>query len=70
MLASIEHVKIIRFHTRLPIVVPERITDDMVAALTARDKTTYVALHANHPRELTLRRARPAPASSMPAFRC
>jgi lysine 2,3-aminomutase len=52
-LAAIDHVKIIRVHTRVPAVAPERITTDMVAALTAPGKTTYVALHANHPRELT-----------------
>src|ERR1700719_1746607 len=52
-LAAIEHVKIIRIHTRVPAVAPERVTADMVAALQAPGKTTYVALHANHPRELT-----------------
>jgi lysine 2,3-aminomutase len=60
-LAAIGHVKIIRLHTRVPVVEPERITDAMVAALRARGKesgkergtATYVALHANHPRELT-----------------
>ncbi|HMA72402.1 MAG TPA: lysine-2,3-aminomutase-like protein [Xanthobacteraceae bacterium] len=52
-LAAIDHVKIIRVHTRTPAVAPERITPEMVAALRAPGKTTYVALHANHPRELT-----------------
>jgi lysine 2,3-aminomutase len=52
-LAAIDHVKIIRIHTRVPAVAPERITAAMVAALQAPGKTTYVALHANHPRELT-----------------
>lgn len=52
-LAVIEHVKIVRFHTRVPVVEPERIDDEMVAALTASGKTTYLAVHANHPRELT-----------------
>jgi lysine 2,3-aminomutase len=52
-LAAIKHVKIIRIHTRVPAVAPERVTADMVAALQAPAKTTYVALHANHPRELT-----------------
>ena len=52
-LAAIDHVKIIRIHTRVPAVAPERITAAMVAALKAPAKTTYVALHANHPRELT-----------------
>jgi lysine 2,3-aminomutase len=52
-LAAIDHVKIIRLHTRAPAVAPERITAEMVAALKTPGKATYVALHANHPRELT-----------------
>ena len=32
---------------------PEKITPALVRALKAPGKTTYVALHANHPRELT-----------------
>jgi len=52
-LAAIDHVKVIRIHTRVPAVAPERISAAMVAALTAPGSTTYVALHANHPRELT-----------------
>jgi lysine 2,3-aminomutase len=52
-LAAIDHVKIIRVHTRMPVAAPERITAEMVAALRAPGKTTYVALHANHPRELS-----------------
>jgi lysine 2,3-aminomutase len=52
-LAAIDHVKIIRLHTRVPVVDPERITGELVAALRVPGKTTYVALHANHPRELT-----------------
>jgi lysine 2,3-aminomutase len=52
-IAAIEHVKIVRLHTRLPVVSPEKITPALVRALKAPGKTTYVALHANHPRELT-----------------
>ncbi|MDZ4842283.1 MAG: lysine-2,3-aminomutase-like protein [Hyphomicrobium aestuarii] len=56
-LASIPHVKIIRWHTRVPIVTPERITDEMVAALRppvhTGGKPVYIAIHSNHPRELT-----------------
>jgi lysine 2,3-aminomutase len=52
-LADIDHVKIVRFHTRVPAVEPERIDSALIAALKASGKTTYVALHANHPRELT-----------------
>jgi lysine 2,3-aminomutase len=52
-LSRIGHVKIVRFHTRVPVVEPDRIGADLIAALKASRKTTYVALHANHPRELT-----------------
>jgi lysine 2,3-aminomutase len=52
-LAAIDHVKVVRLHSRVPVVEPERITGDLVAALRAAGKTTYVALHANHPRELS-----------------
>ena len=52
-LAAIEHVKIIRIHTRVPVVAPERITPALVRALKADGKATYVVLHANHARELT-----------------
>jgi lysine 2,3-aminomutase len=52
-LAAIDHVKIIRLHTRVPVADPKRIDDEMVAALRVNDATTWVALHANHPRELT-----------------
>jgi lysine 2,3-aminomutase len=52
-LAEIDHVKVVRFHTRVPVVAPERITDTLVDALKAPGKTTWLAIHANHPRELT-----------------
>jgi lysine 2,3-aminomutase len=52
-LAAIPHVKIIRWHTRVPIVDPARITPEFVAALRSSDVATYVGIHANHPRELT-----------------
>jgi lysine 2,3-aminomutase len=53
-IADIAHVKILRWHTRAPIAAPERVNEELAAALTSgHDKTVYVALHANHPRELT-----------------
>jgi lysine 2,3-aminomutase len=52
-LAAIDHVRIIRIHTRVPIAAPERITPALVAAIRAAGSATYVVLHANHPRELT-----------------
>jgi lysine 2,3-aminomutase len=52
-LAAIDHVRIIRIHTRVPVADPARISGDMVAALRVEGATTWVALHANHARELT-----------------
>ncbi len=52
-LAATGHVKIVRWHTRVPVVEPERVTDELIAALVAPGLTSWVAIHANHPRELT-----------------
>jgi len=52
-LAAIGHVKVIRVHTRVPVADPRRITGELVRALKAKGKATYVVLHANHARELT-----------------
>lgn len=51
-LGAIDHVQVIRFHTRVPIVDPRRVTAALVDAL-ATEKAVYVVVHANHPRELT-----------------
>ena len=52
-LAGIDHVRIIRIHTRVPVAEPKRISAEMVAALRVDGAVTWVALHANHARELT-----------------
>jgi lysine 2,3-aminomutase len=52
-LGAIEHVKIVRLHTRVPVADPDLVSDALVAAMTSSGKTTYIALHANHARELT-----------------
>jgi lysine 2,3-aminomutase len=52
-LAGIDHVRIIRIHTRVPVADPARVSPEMIAALRAEGATTWVALHANHARELT-----------------
>jgi len=52
-LGAIEHVKVVRIHTRLPIADPARITPELVRALKIKGKPTYVAVHVNHARELT-----------------
>lgn len=52
-LNAIEHVKIIRFHSRVPIADPLRVTDELTAALSS-EKAVYVVLHVNHAREISL----------------
>jgi len=52
-LTAIAHIKVIRVHSRVPAVEPTRITPELVRALKAKGKATYVVLHANHARELT-----------------
>jgi lysine 2,3-aminomutase len=47
------HVAVIRFHTRVPVVDPDRVNDALVAALTAATTSVYVGVHCNHARELT-----------------
>ena len=53
-LAAIEHVKVVRIHTRMPVAEPARITPELVRAMRLKGKPTYVAVHVNHARELTL----------------
>jgi lysine 2,3-aminomutase len=53
MLAEIEHVKVVRIHTRLPVADPVRVTPALVRSIKMKTKPTYVAVHVNHPRELT-----------------
>ncbi len=52
-LAGIDHVRIVRIHTRIPVASPERITAELVRTLRAAGRPVFVVLHANHPRELT-----------------
>lgn len=52
-IGRIAHVRVIRWHSRVPVVAPERVTDELIGALTATDKAVVVALHTNHARELT-----------------
>jgi lysine 2,3-aminomutase len=52
-LACIDHVKVIRVHTRVPVVAPAKVTLSLVRSLKAAGKATYVVLHTNHARELS-----------------
>ena len=52
-IAAIDHVRTLRWHTRLPVAAPERITAALARAVATPGRTAVVAVHANHPRELT-----------------
>jgi lysine 2,3-aminomutase len=52
-LEAIPHVKVIRWHTRMPVAGPERISNEFVSAIRSIRKAVYVAVHCNHARELT-----------------
>ncbi|HTT85100.1 MAG TPA: lysine-2,3-aminomutase-like protein [Rhizomicrobium sp.] len=52
-LAEIAHLRVLRWHTRMPVAAPEKITSGLANAIRLPQRATYVALHANHPRELT-----------------
>jgi lysine 2,3-aminomutase len=52
-LEAIAHVKVIRWHTRMPVADPARVDADFVAAIRSSRKAVYVAVHANHARELS-----------------
>jgi EF-P beta-lysylation protein EpmB len=51
-LDAIDHLKRVRVHTRLPIVIPQRVTDDLLALVRATRLTVVIVVHSNHAREL------------------
>lgn len=52
-LGQIPHVKIIRWHTRVPVADPERVTPAFVKSLRTSDASVFVAVHANHADEFS-----------------
>lgn len=52
LIAAIPHVERLRIHTRLPIVLPERITPELISALTQTRLKLVIVVHANHAQEL------------------
>ncbi len=51
-LRTIEHVQVIRIGTRMPVVLPYRVTDELVQMLK-KHQPLWVNTHFNHPREMT-----------------
>lgn len=54
-LADIAHVKRIRIHSRLPIVLPARVTPALLDALMPGSKRVVLVVHCNHQNEITAR---------------
>jgi len=52
-LAEIPRVRLVRWHSRVPVVAPERVTNEMARALKIPGKAVSVAIHANHASEFT-----------------
>lgn len=51
-LTNIPHIKRLRIHSRLPIMIPERITDELIAWFAHPHRQNILVLHCNHPNEL------------------
>jgi EF-P beta-lysylation protein EpmB len=51
-LAAIPHLRRLRVHSRLPIVIPERVNDELLAWLRGTRLAPVMVVHANHPREI------------------
>ena len=51
-LSAIPHVEIVRIGTRVPVFLPQRITDELVNML-ARFHPLWINIHVNHPKEIT-----------------
>jgi EF-P beta-lysylation protein EpmB len=52
-LDAIPHLERLRIHTRMPVVLPSRVTPQLLSLLETLRLRPFVVLHANHPRELT-----------------
>ena len=52
-IADIPHVQRLRVHSRLPVVIVERLTDQLTDILTRTRLRSSLVLHVNHPQELT-----------------
>jgi len=51
-IAAIPHVRRLRIHTRLPVVIPRRVTQDLLTAIRHPRLQTVVVIHANHANEI------------------
>lgn len=49
---KIKHIKTLRIHSRLPVVLPERITQALLTSLTQTRLKVVMVIHSNHPNEI------------------
>ncbi|MGB1709135.1 MAG: KamA family radical SAM protein, partial [Rubripirellula sp.] len=52
-LENIPHLQRLRIHSRMPIVIPQRITEELVKRLSSSRLSVWMVIHANHPQELS-----------------
>lgn len=51
-LAAVPHITTLRIHTRLPVVIPDRVTRGLLEAICRPGIATVMVLHSNHPSEI------------------
>jgi EF-P beta-lysylation protein EpmB len=49
---SLSHVRRLRIHTRMPVVIPSRVTRSLVDRLASSPLAVWLVIHANHPQEI------------------
>lgn len=52
-IATIDHIKILRIHTRVPVTLPMRINRKLISVLKKFPRQIFIAIHINHPKEIT-----------------
>jgi EF-P beta-lysylation protein EpmB len=51
-IAEIPHIKRLRFHSRIPVILPERITPEFIQLFANTRLQVIMVVHANHPQEI------------------
>ena len=51
-LSSIEHIKILRIHSRVPVVIPNRLDDELISLLKSSRLRIVLVIHSNHASEI------------------
>lgn len=52
-IAAIKHVRYLRIHTRLPLIIPQRVTKSLLQALTQTRLIPVMVIHCNHAQEIS-----------------